>query len=126
MQKVNRDDMAFATKLSFIQYADGAERNVMKYPKTDPTKVSLPGILKVVRVGGSPTVFPADLPVEGENLLKVVYDNGPVADAFPETFDELRARVDAEWIALPPVHDPISPELRERIQVWVEENKEKF
>eukprot|EP01096_Ripella_sp_DP13-Kostka_P012583 TRINITY_DN5311_c0_g1_i1.p1 TRINITY_DN5311_c0_g1~~TRINITY_DN5311_c0_g1_i1.p1 ORF type:complete len:519 (+),score=266.95 TRINITY_DN5311_c0_g1_i1:55-1557(+) len=126
LQKVNRDDMNFATKLSFIQYADGTEHNVMKYPKTDVLKISLPGIMKVVRVDGIPTVFPADDPIEGENLLKVVYDGRPVANAFPETFDELRARVESEWNALPAVHDPISASLRTRIQQWIEENKEKF
>ena len=41
MQKVNRDTMQFATKLSHIVYADGAVREVAKMPKTDPAKASV-------------------------------------------------------------------------------------
>ena len=59
LQKVNRDTMSFATKLCHIKYADGTERDVMKAPKTDSGKVSLPGALSVRRVGGVPRVFPA-------------------------------------------------------------------
>ncbi|KIY93199.1 nicotinate phosphoribosyltransferase [Monoraphidium neglectum] len=57
---VNRDTMSFATKLAHMVYADGRQRDVMKAPKTDSTKYSLPGVLAVKRVGGVPTVFPAD------------------------------------------------------------------
>jgi hypothetical protein len=35
--------MSFATKLCHMVYADGARRDVMKYPKTDSSKFSLPG-----------------------------------------------------------------------------------
>jgi hypothetical protein len=35
--------MSFATKLCHMVYADGAERDVMKHPKTDSSKCSLPG-----------------------------------------------------------------------------------
>lgn len=45
LQKVNRDTMSFATKLSHVVYADGRERDVMKQPQTDLSKYSLPGIL---------------------------------------------------------------------------------
>lgn len=41
--QVNRDTMSFATKLSHMVYADGSARDVMKHPKTDATKFSLPG-----------------------------------------------------------------------------------
>ena len=40
LQKVNRDTMQFATKLSHIVYADGSVREVAKMPKTDPAKAS--------------------------------------------------------------------------------------
>jgi nicotinic acid phosphoribosyltransferase len=75
LQKVNRDTMSFATKLCHIQYADGRAVDVMKKPKDDLSKVSLPGILQVRKVNGIPTIFPAE---EGgslnstENLLKVL------------------------------------------------------
>ena len=45
LQKVNRDTMSFATKLSTITLPDGTERIVMKAPKTDVNKTSLPGKL---------------------------------------------------------------------------------
>ncbi len=65
--------MSFATKLSYIEYADGGTREVMKYPKTDVEKTSLPGILKVIRddVTGIPTVYPAEADIPGDDLLQV-------------------------------------------------------
>ena len=52
--------MSFATKLSHIVYADGTSHDIMKFPKTDKGKVSLPGVLSVKRVNGVPTVFPVE------------------------------------------------------------------
>jgi nicotinamide phosphoribosyltransferase len=46
LQKCNRDTMSFATKLSFLKYKGGREEEIMKYPKTDKAKVSLPGVLR--------------------------------------------------------------------------------
>lgn len=80
LQRVNRDTMSFATKLSHIVYADGTEADTMKLPKSDPLKYSLPGIMAVKSVEGIPTAFPADgghVSPE-ENTLQVVWDNGPV------------------------------------------------
>ena len=80
LQRLNRDTMSFATKLSHIEYADGTKADVMKLPKSDPNKFSLPGIMAVKMVKGVPTAFPA----EGghvkpeDNMLHVVWDNGPV------------------------------------------------
>lgn len=45
--QINRDTMSFATKLSHVRYADGSVRDIMKKPKTDSEKISLPGVLKV-------------------------------------------------------------------------------
>ena len=80
LQRVNRDTMSFATKLSHIVYADGTEADTMKLPKSDSLKYSLPGIMAVKSVKGIPTAFPADgghVSPE-ENMLQVVWDNGPV------------------------------------------------
>jgi len=122
LQKVNRDTMSFATKLSYIRYADGTVRNVMKKPKTDGGKCSLPGLLKVVRVNGIPTVLPAK---DGENdpndILQTVWNMGPVADLKWENFDDLRKRVTTEWKALPKVHDPVAPALQQVIKDWVKD-----
>lgn len=115
LQKVHRDTMGFATKLCQIQYADtGVARDVMKCPKTDASKFSLPGPLAVKRVDGIPTVFPAESVDSEGDLLEVVYDCGPVAVDWP-SFDELRRRVASEWGSLPPAHDPLSAEMRRKV-----------
>lgn len=119
LQKSNRDTMSFATKLSYIQYADGTESDIMKKPKSDMDKVSFPGVLAVKRVGGVPTIFPASQVKPDENLLRVVYDKRPVPHAFPEDFDTLRKRVHAEWKALPKTYNPVSEPLKAKIAAWV-------
>jgi nicotinic acid phosphoribosyltransferase len=48
LQKVHRDTMSFATKVNRIIYADGEVRDVMKCPKTEAGKFSLPGELSIV------------------------------------------------------------------------------
>jgi len=116
LQKLNRDTMSFATKLNYIRYADGEERAIMKAPKTDTGKYSLPGILSVFRVDGVPTVFPAGQgPAGAEDLLQVVYDKGPVAGMEWDDFSAVQDRVNAEWGALPKAADPLSAELKELI-----------
>ncbi|KAF9953258.1 hypothetical protein BGZ72_005582 [Mortierella alpina] len=81
LQKLNRDTMSFATKLCHIVYEDGTKRDVMKHPKTDADKISLPGILDVVRnEQGIPMVYPraeSGIPHKN-NILQVVYDHGKV------------------------------------------------
>lgn len=64
-----------------------------------------------------PTVFPADSceVAPHENLLRVVYDKGPVAGVWDD-FDTVRARVIAEWRALPYNADNISASLREKVR----------
>ncbi|PSC68478.1 nicotinate phosphoribosyltransferase [Micractinium conductrix] len=111
LQKVNRDTLSLATKLSHIVYADGTVVDTMKAPKTGPEKGSLPGVLAVKRVNGVPTVFPADEVAPEEDLLQVVYDKRPLAVEW-ESFDELRERVESEWTALPPCADVLSASLR--------------
>jgi len=127
LQKVNRDTMSFATKLSYIHYADGKVRQVMKCPKTDSTKVSLPGILKVKRVNGVPTVFPAkEDEHDPEDILQTVYDHGPVKGFTWPDFNTLKARVAAEWHKVPKNYDPISKELHAEIDAWVKNYKENY
>jgi len=127
LQKVNRDTMSFATKLSFIKYADGKCRDVMKKPKSDLTKVSHPGILKVKRVHGIPTVFPltSENEQDPENLLKVVWDHGPVVKKWDD-FDTIKARVANEWYKVPKTYNPISDELRGRVTAWIKDFEAAF
>lgn len=112
LQKVNRDTMSFAVKLSHVEYPDGQAVDVMKAPKGDPGKESLPGIVAVKRVDGVPTAFLAEEVAPEDNLLRVVYDKGPVPGLVWETFDEVRKRLESEWVALPPGVDAISESLR--------------
>jgi nicotinamide phosphoribosyltransferase len=123
LQKVNRDTLSFATKLCHLQYADGTTRDVMKAPKTDSSKFSLPGILQVRRdESGVPTVYSvpdagkgAPLVAPQDNLLRVVYDKRPVPGVW-DNFSGVRARVAAEWNAMPKRRDPISQQLNDRIR----------
>jgi nicotinamide phosphoribosyltransferase len=122
LPQVNRDTLSFATKLCHIEYADGSTRDVMKAPKTDVNKFSLPGILQVRRDGGVPTVYctpdagrGAPLVSDAENLLRVVYDLRPVPDAWDD-FSCVRARVKAQWDATPKRADPLSAQLKQRIK----------
>ena len=119
---MNRDTLSFATKLSHIQYADGSSRDVMKAPKTDANKFSLPGILQVRRDNGIPTAYCTPDAGRGtplvkaqENLLRVVYDNGPVMGVWDD-FATVRARVQREWDAAPKRADPLSAQLKEVIK----------
>lgn len=115
LQKVNRDTMGFATKLNYIRDADGSEREVMKCPKTDSSKISFPGKLAVKAVDGVPTVFPAECVPPEENMLETVYDGGPVPVEW-ESFDALRERVKRSWAALPKSGVPLSDELRAKVE----------
>lgn len=126
LQKVNRDTMSFATKLCHITYADGKERDVMKTPKTDAGKVSLPGELSVKRnEQGVPMVYPKESNTvkvtngSGNNdMLRVVYDHGPLPEsAFVwDDFETIRQRVEREWAALPDTADVVSVELKEKMK----------
>jgi nicotinamide phosphoribosyltransferase len=122
LQRVDRDTMSFATKLSYIVYKDGSCREVMKRPKTDGGKLSLPGILKVRREGGKLWVeprTPAEAYDASTNELKVVYDYGPVNGGVWDDFSTVRARVNAQWHATPKVHNPVSPAMTARIAEWI-------
>jgi nicotinamide phosphoribosyltransferase len=126
LQRCNRDTMSFATKLSFIKYADGTETDIMKKPKSDMEKVSFPGILAVKRVNGVPTIFPSSEVKPEENLFRVVYDKRPVANAFPEDFQTLRERVNTEWKALPRKYNPVSDQLKQKIVAWAADLDARF
>jgi nicotinamide phosphoribosyltransferase len=116
--QVNRDTLSFATKLCHIQYADGSTRDVMKAPKTDVNKFSLPGILQVRRDNGVPTAYcvpdagrGAPVVSPEDNMLRVVYDRRPVPGVWDD-FACVRARVKAEWDAAPKRASPLSAQLQ--------------
>ncbi len=75
------------------------------------------GMLAVKRVDGVPTVFPGD---SGEvspedNLLRVVYDKGPVDGMVWDDFDTVRQRVLDQWSVLPLTADNISASLKAKV-----------
>ena len=128
LQKLNRDTMAFATKLSFIIDENGEERDVMKRPKHEGSKTSLPGILRVVQAEqkGALKVLPATWNSqtkrsegEGDSVMRTVWDHGPVAGCWDD-FDVLRERVEQQWTDAPAVHDVVSSELKAKTERWVE------
>jgi len=127
LQKVNRDTMSFATKLCYIEYADGTVRDVMKLPKSDTGKVSFPGILRVKRdpQTGLEYIYPRaadDNSNDKDDLLRVVYDHKPISGVWDD-FETLRNRVQTEWTKAPKHHNPVSAELRTKIDKWVENQK---
>lgn len=125
LQKVNRDTMAFATKLSHTVDEHGIKRDIMKRPKTDTGKVSLPGVLKVIKNAktGGLDVFPAETDTGSlPNVLEVVYDHGPV-DVKYELFSDLKVSVEKNWSALPRSYDAFTPELRAKMKQIVDGDK---
>lgn len=126
--QVNRDTMSFATKLCHIVYADGRAADVMKQPQTDAGKFSLPGALAVKRVAGVPTVFPADSGEVSadENMLKVVYDCGPVEGHQWDNFETVRRRVGEQWPALPRKADNLSASLKSKVAQQMLEHGKKM
>ncbi len=99
LHRHNRDTMSFATKLSYIEYADGSSKMVMKAPKTDSNKQSLPGILKVIP---GDTLKVGTVEDHGDDLLQVVYDCRPVASNTP-AFLDIRQSIEEQWATMPPV-----------------------
>jgi len=125
LQKLNRDTMSFATKLMYIKYEDGTERNVMKKPKTDGAKSSLPGLVKVIRVNGCPTVLPKKdgEPDDPNNILKTYWKCGPVSGLVWDSFDQIKERINKEWSSLPKLYDPVSKEMIAVIEQFVADFK---
>jgi len=127
LQKINRDTMSFATKLSYIEYKDGTKRDVMKLPKTDSGKTSLPGMLRVVSdpTTGLCSIIPknsVDQQPGKDDLLKVVYDGKP-KEGIWDDFQTIRNRVQTQWNKMPKVYDPVSSELHTKIDEWTKQHK---
>ena len=97
--------MSFATKLCFIKENATKSRDVMKTPKSGKGKTSLPGELIVAREGLGKSIMVFDKNENAaENLvsvMKMVYNNGPIVDAFDD-FKKIQNRVHDEWAQTPP------------------------
>ncbi|KAJ2092170.1 hypothetical protein IW138_001237 [Coemansia sp. RSA 986] len=115
LQKVNRDTMSMAIKISSLVYADGEARDIMKFPKKGSSKVSLPGKFVVVedpQQAGAPVAFrDVDAPKQSTSLLKTIYDCGPVDGFAWDDFDTIRKRVRQQWADFPRKADAVSDSL---------------
>jgi nicotinamide phosphoribosyltransferase len=96
LQKLNRDTLKFAFKLSNITI-DGQSHPVFKDPKTDPGKASKRGRMKLIQeTGAHGPVYKTVSPEEhGDDLLMEVFRNGEILQK--HTFDEVRARASAAY-----------------------------
>ncbi|KAI8608494.1 nicotinamide phosphoribosyltransferase [Chytriomyces sp. MP71] len=119
LQKVNRDTMSFATKLCHIIYADGTERDVMKMPKTDAGKTSLPGCMGISKdpTNFTPSVFPLTDIRAHKNAMVILYDCGKPVSWKWETFDQVRTRLNREWAGTQfyKSHDCLSQEMKDKM-----------
>jgi hypothetical protein len=84
----------------------------MKMPKGDIGKRSLPGEFSVIRENGLPKVYPLESRLKGDELY-VVYDNGKVC--VWDDFTTIRERVRVQWTQSPLTFDPISSQLKSKI-----------
>jgi nicotinic acid phosphoribosyltransferase len=122
LQKLNRDTCSYAMKLSERVDNDGTRIPIMKAPKTDMTKASLPGNFTVTNSPFGPTTYPytpgwTNYP----EMLVTIYDCGDFKET-TDTFSVIRKRVEIEWNQLPAtVGLPWSKELEEvRNKVYAE------
>ena len=125
LQKLNRDTMSFATKLSHIIYEDGSQKDIMKLPKTDLNKASLPGRIAVcLNEEGFPCTYPEDRLNGKKSLFEVVWDCGPVKDHKWDDFNVLISRLETQWEKIPNGGSALSEELKMKIKENVERIRE--
>lgn len=131
LQRLHRDTMSFATKLSCVETNNGDLRHVMKTPKTEKSKFSLPGEFEVYRnCEGIPVVYPKSLfPIGSnecvkfsENLLRPVYDKRPLEPSVWDNFQKIQNRLSTEWSSLPLKAEILSDCLKEKIREVAEFN----
>lgn len=119
LQKQNRDTLKCANKLCEVVEASGRVRDIMKMPKTDSDKISLPGNMQVNLTGGIPMVYPSiagwDARRLETDLLEKIWDSGPTGYTF-ETFDAVRRRHRKTWDARPATANVISAAMAAKIE----------
>lgn len=89
LQQHNRDDLGFAIKATYAEF-DGKPMELFKDPKTDSSKKSHKGLMKLVRNkdGTFTTLDSVSTKEEKEGELKQVFLNGKVTKEF--TFNEVK------------------------------------
>ena len=99
LQKVNRDTLKFAFKVSSVT-ANGETYGVCKHPIDQPWKNSKAGRLKLVTMpdGKLKTVQENEA---GEDMLQTVFENGKLVKEY--TFDEVRENATIAYSDLPEI-----------------------
>lgn len=114
LQKVNRDTLSFATKLSYLETQNGERRNIIKMPKLDSNKFSLPGEF-LVEMDTHPIVYPKEDHLNAENSLSVIYDKGPIKIEWPQ-FSLLKSQIEEQWLSFNPLHNPLSSQMKLKVE----------
>jgi len=110
----DRGTMDFSTKLSYIIYEDGTEKEVMKAPTGDSIKISLPGRIDVcLNENGFPQTYPESVARDLglTSLFVTVWDSGPVGYETPK-FTDIVKRADEEWNRIPEGGDPFHESMK--------------
>jgi len=116
---LHRDIFSAKYMLNHIKFADGHDKDVMKKPIGDDSKISLPGKLAVGDRGG--VLAPLDKYVFPErslnylgNSLEIVYTEEGIRPCLQiDTFDDIRARVEGEWKKTPKKGEALSQEIKD-------------
>lgn len=94
LQQHNRDDLGFAIKATYAEI-NGESVELFKDPKTDTTKKSHKGLMKLEKIDNVyVTVDQISSDEEKEGLLETVFLNGELTKF--QTFDEIRERVNSK------------------------------
>lgn len=94
LQIVNRDDMRFAMKCNAIKREGGYWENVVKDPKTDPSKRSKAGRLALINSPGIGWKTVPEHETNGNaNMLEDAFVNGKIMR--DQTLDDIRSLADA-------------------------------
>jgi nicotinic acid phosphoribosyltransferase len=112
----DRSTMDVSTKLSYIEYLDGTEKDVMKAPTGDSVKISLPGRIDVcLNEHGDPQTYPESVARELglKSLYLTVWNCGPVGYETPN-FPDIAARVEGQWTLLSEGGEALSNSMREK------------
>ena len=94
LQQHNRDDLGFAVKATYAEI-NGESIELFKDPKTDQSKKSHKGLMKLVKINGVySTLDQVTNEQEQEGVLELVYRNGQLTKF--QTLDEIRERVGSQ------------------------------
>lgn len=99
LQKLNRDTCSYAMKLSERWDIDGSRHLIMKAPKTDMSKASLPGNFKVIASATGPLTYPANTWTDYPDIMVTLYDWGTIRKK-KDSFNTIRTRVEQQWSSM--------------------------